>query len=206
MHLRDQLLEKFEANIFRRPLFYSYPNGLRFELSEGRTWIGQFLSAHRKALEVSKDVFAGRDQFLLCLRAYVAGNAFSIRRLLRQLRTVQIPIPPDRMLWSEPADLDDDDDEASDAEIVTLAFSVPTDLIQDVLWCALAMDLSISPRLDCATYLVNLEDGLVMFPYDDRGMDIVGPNAEALRELYVRHHSWLLPYELPHMEATYGAR
>ena len=205
MQIRDLLLEKFGADIFQRPLFYSYPNGLRFELSEGRTWIGQFLSSHSKAMDISSDVFAGCDQFLLCLRSRIVASAFNSRNLLRQLQEAQIPTSAQRAFWSEPAEKEEWEEGSVEAWEVTLAFWVPAGLIQNVLWCALANDLGVSPRLECAAYLVNLQEGLAMYPYDDRGMDIVGPNTEALRGLYNKHHSWLLSYDLPAMQAAYGA-
>lgn len=205
MHLRDLLLEKFGAAIFQKPLFYSYPDGLRFELSEGRTWIEQFLSAHSKAMAIASDVFADRDQLLLCLRARFSASVFSNRNLLRQLQDAQIPVPAQREFWSEPVEKEEWEEKSIEVREVTLAFHVPAGLIRNILWCALAKDLGVSPRLECDVYLVNLQDGLAMHPYDDRGMDIVGPNTEALRGLYRKHHSWLLSYDLPEMQATYGA-
>src|SRR5699024_97342 len=142
---------------------------------------------------------------LLCLRFRIAANAFNSRSLLRQLQEAQIPIPAERQFWSEPVEEEGWEEEPTQYWKVTLAFWVPVELIQNILCCALANDLGISPRLECAVYLVNLQDGLVMYPYDDRGMDIVGPNTEALSGLYSKHHSWLLPYDLPTMQATYGA-
>ena len=37
------------------------------------------------------------------------------------------------------------------------------------------------------------------------GMDVVGPNVEHLRFLFVRHYSFLLGYDLASMHETFGA-
>ena len=43
-----------------------------------------------------------------------------------------------------------------------------------------------------------------MFPYDDRGMDVVGPNFQLLLALYQKHHSYLLQYDIEAMDATFA--
>jgi hypothetical protein len=44
----------------------------------------------------------------------------------------------------------------------------------------------------------------MVFPYDDRGMDVVGPNRSLLAGLYSKHHRYLLGHDLPAMKATFG--
>jgi hypothetical protein len=63
---------------------------------------------------------------------------------------------------------------------------------------------AIQPRANCAVYLFNLPKRVMVFPYDDRGMDVVGANTELLLQLYQRHHAWLLDHDRAAMEATFG--
>lgn len=49
VNLQIEVERIFGCNTFARPLFYSYPGGLRFELSESGV-IDQFLTALRKAM------------------------------------------------------------------------------------------------------------------------------------------------------------
>lgn len=44
----------------------------------------------------------------------------------------------------------------------------------------------------------------MVFPYDDRGMDVVGPNKNLLLQLYRQHHPYLLDYDRDAMDATFG--
>ena len=205
MHLRNQIEERFGSALFEQPLFYCYPNGLRFGLSEGKTYIEQFLVALRKALAVSSDVFSDSDRFVLCLRAHMEGSAFSYRRILQGLQNAQIPISADRNVWSQVLPEDDWADEEEPESSIFLAFTVPVALLQNVLWCALAGDISIRPSLNCSVYLLNLKTSVAIFPYDDRGMDVVGPNTRVLSSLFAKHQDFLLPYDLPQMQSTFGA-
>ena len=205
MQLRHQIEETFGPLLFKRPLFYSYPNGLRFELSEGKTSIEQFLVALQKATTVLDDVFAESDEVVLCLATRVQQSMFSCREMLSGLREAGISIPEDRTFWSQSVEPDDWADDLEPEYLVALAFTLPRPLVRNALWCALALDLGIRPRLTCSVYLLNLGTGVAVFPYDDRGMDIVGPNTSVLRNLFFQHQELLLPYDLAAMQTTYGA-
>ena len=52
--------------------------------------------------------------------------------------------------------------------------------------------------------LFDLELGVMVNPYDDRGMDVFGPNRELLSELYKKRNGWLLDYDRERMQAVYG--
>jgi hypothetical protein len=41
--------------------------------------------------------------------------------------------------------------------------------------------------------------------YDDRGMDVVGPDRSRLTELYRRYNDYLLDYDREIMDSVYGA-
>jgi hypothetical protein len=206
MDLRGEIERVFGHSLFDRPLFYCYPDGLRFELAEGDTALQQFLSAHRKALLIAQDAFRGSDHFAVCLRDRMhEGGGLECRQLVRELKAAQIPLPAVRAFWADAVDPDDWADEEEPQVDLTLAFAAPIALLSNVLWCALAKDLGISPKLQCSVYLLNLQAGVALFPYDDRGMDVVGPNRSTLQQLYAQHRSLLLPYDLPQMQSTFGA-
>ena len=205
MNLRSKIEETFGPGLFERPLFYSYPDGLRFELSEGGTALQQFLTAHRKAMLIAQDAFFGSDHFAVCLRARTRhGCGFEFRHLLRELEAAQIGLPASRRLWADAVDPGDWFDQEEPQVDLTLAFTSSTSLLSNVLWCALAKDLGVRPRLLCDIYLLNFKTRIAVFPYDDRGMDVVGPNRPALQQLYTQQQSLLLFHDLPQMQKTFG--
>lgn len=84
---------------------------------------------------------------------------------------------------------------------MNIAFRPPLSLLQNLLWCALAKDFgTIRPSPFCDIYLFNPALRVMALPYDDRGMDVVGPNREFLRQLYQKHQQYLLDHDRPQMD------
>ena len=205
MNLQFEIERAFSGKAFARPLFYSVPEGLRFELSESGGMIEQFLVALRKSTAVCADVFHDDCQPVVCLRVHSGTNRFAHRALLQTLRTLGIGIPAERSIWIEPIDPEEWFCENQPEYWLNIAFETPASQLQAFLWCAMARDFGvIRPTLHCSVYLFNLQDRVMVFPYDDRGMDIVGPNRDLLSRLYQRHNAWLLDHDRPAMDAVYA--
>jgi len=45
------------------------------------------------------------------------------------------------------------------------------------------------------TYFVNIDKKLILHMYDDRGLDIVSADREALVSIYKKHNDWILDYD-----------
>jgi hypothetical protein len=204
MQLQRDIETIFEGKAFLQPLFYSYPGGLRFELSEGGSAVDQFLLALRKAITICTDIFVESTSMVVCLRTIRKANLFAHRELLSELRNAGISIPKVRFLWSHPTSPDDDFDDKDNLSWLYVSFEAPTSLLKNLLWCAFSTDLPIRPRpRNCSVYLFNLENRIMVWPYDDRGMDIVGPNHILLSQLYSKYHQNLLDYDREIMAATF---
>ena len=203
MGLRTRIETDFHGNAFIRPLFYAVSPGLRFQLAEGGTFLAQFLLALRKATEICADVFNDEATIVVCLRTRIKKTGLELRSALLELRAAGIVIPKRREVWLE---ADDGLDEASNFERwLTVSFEASHSLLQNLLWCALSRDLSsVRPNPGCLVYLFNLQSGLMVWPYDSRGMDVVGPNRERLRFLYHKHQSYLLEYDRARMDEMFA--
>ncbi len=206
MQLRVEIERLFGGHAFSTPLFYSYPGGLRFELSEDGTSIDKFLLAIFKAREVCDAIFEMEQPWVACLRMRTRASAFSHRDVLRELRSAGVTVSRNRCIWLEPVPLDDRFDEGVEEFLVTVAFETSATALQGLLWCAFSCDFgSIRPRPGCDIYLFELTKGVMVWPYDDRGMDVVGPNHAFLATLYKRFNHYLLDYDRTSMEETFEA-
>lgn len=207
-HYRRFIEETFDRKAFSTPLFYQYPGGLRFELSEPGAPIERFLTAITKASDVFKGVFQPSEQVLVCLRNYCWGaRPFAHRKALAELRRAGVRIPRLRSIWME--QVCDDYWFEPDTPVfwVNVAFQVEPALLRSLLWCAFAADLGvIRPRSKCAIYLFNMDARIMVWPYDDRGMDVVGPNHERLEYLFHEYHRYLFEYDLEAMMETFAPR
>jgi hypothetical protein len=54
-------------------------------------------------------------------------------------------------------------------------------------------------------YLFNIPEQIMVLPYDDRGMDVAGPNRPLLKELYEAFSHYLLDYDRAAMDAVFRA-
>ncbi|NVZ65245.1 DUF3885 domain-containing protein [Pseudomonas gingeri] len=205
MNLQNEIERIFGENIFARPLFYSYRGGLRFALSESGGNIDMFLTALRKASRICQDIFGAEESLVVSLRAHSDGNYFACRPELRVLRKAGIVIPRTRTLWREDIEVEERCFEDRPEYWVNVAFQVPVSKLEALLWLALAKDLGvIEPTIHCALYLFNLSQRILVFPYDDRGMDVVGPNPARLSQLYHQHQQYLLDYDRETMDSTFA--
>lgn len=205
MNLQLEIERIFAGKAFARPLFYSHPGGLRFELSETGEMIERFLTAVSKATKICSDVFVDDAKLVACLRIHSGSNRFAHRPQIHALRSAGINLPRGCSIWSEMRDRDEWFCEKEPEFWVNVAFEAPATLLRALLWCALAKDFGvIEPKPKCAVYLFNLNKHAMVFPYDDRGMDVVGPNKDLLSQLYRQHHSWLLDHDRHAMDNTFA--
>lgn len=195
--IRTQIESVFGNAIFDRPLFYCYPGGLRIELSSGGTAISQFITALSKSKEVCEEIFKSEQNIIVCLRSYTT----SITHLLSSIRSLKnagLLLPHDREHWLYYPENGDDDASRM------ICFSLDKDQLTSLLWCACAVDFGcIQPNPGFSCYLFNPGLGVAAYPYDDRGMDVVGPNHLFLKGLYNRYQSYLLGYDLQTMNETF---
>ena len=198
MTIRSQIESIFKGKAFERPLFYSYHGGLRFELSEGGTYINQFLTANQKADEICQAIFKQQETVTVCLKFYGSKKLLGSLSVFRALKELNILMPKNSQHWSEPDEEDDD-------FYHYIAFNASREIIKSLLWCACASDFGyIKPNPGIVVYLFNLDLEVVAFPYDDRGMDVVGNNHSFLKSLYTEFNQYLLAYDRESMEATFN--
>jgi hypothetical protein len=190
MDLRETIESTFGNRAFERPLLPAFPGGIRLELSEGGTAIRQVFVALRKAEEICESVFEGEESIGVCLRFCGPEGFLAAKGGFRELRKAEIRIPGERCFWTVRAS---DEDEGNEVHAHHVAFHSPKRMLINFLWCAFAQDFgSLSPRPGFQVYLFSLGKQLWLWPYDDRGMDVVGPNREALRSLRDQFQGYLL--------------
>lgn len=209
LEMRDgQFLKRIALDVtggraYRHALFYEFPGGLRFELSESGDGLSLVLTALRKALVVCDDVFSERPTVIVHLQAITSSSAFTLRCTLRELAAAGIAMPRQRHVW---CDVNDESGDRETGFLVHCAFEVPVAMIQNLLWCALVLDFpGVRPNPQCQVYLIDPVSRVIVHPYDDRGMDVVCGESAVLQALYEKHQHWLLDYDRAAMDLTFGA-
>jgi hypothetical protein len=197
---RDSLYEVFGPRALRWGLFYANERALRFELSTSGGHLEQFEGAWDRGREILDVVFRETDRVAVVLSWIVERRApLGHLAVFRALRECGLRVERPYDAWTETSEED-----WGDAERVFVAFRAGRDVIRPLLWGALAADLGIRPRLLCEVYLADVERGVLAHPYDDRGMDVIGPNRPLLRDLHTRFTAYLLDHDRPRMDADFG--
>lgn len=195
-------IEEIVGSPYRFALFYNFPGGLRFGLSEGNggSPLDEVLTALRKATAICEEVFGEKDKILVHLQAFAPASRFGLRKMIRELHAGGIVIPQVRDIWVEA-----EEDEGESFYWLSCAFEVPRAKLQNLLWCAIAADFgpAVRPNPRCRVYLLNPNKGIVAHPYDDRGMDVISRRTSALAGLYEKHNDLLLDYDREAMRQTF---
>lgn len=84
-----------------------------------------------------------------------------------------------------------------------MSFDVPLSDLFEYLWGTMANKLGVRPSSCFQLYGYNIDLGVMLHPYDDRGMDVYGPNRDKISGLYAGRRDWLLDYDLTEMNRRY---
>ncbi len=204
MNIEHKIEKVFDGKAFDRPLFYKLPGGLRFELSEGGDWLEQFDLAYGKAFEICSSIFD--DEIVVCLRIFGRKPLLSVLPVIKDLKSIGLYPSTKKEHWKEKNIYDPEWATDEDEYWHTIAFHLPIDALKKLLWCSLASDQGIKPCPSAGYYLFDLEKSIEVWPYDDRGMDVVGPNHELLAKLHSKFSSYLLEYDLEAMNETFSEK
>ena len=73
-----------------------------------------------------------------------------------------------------------------------------------LIWCAISYEMAIAPKAPVLSFLADLERGILMHVYDDRGMDVTALDRQPLLPVYRDREEWLLAYDRSRMDEAFG--
>ncbi len=86
------------------------------------------------------------------------------------------------------------------------AVSVTWDQADILLWSQIARDIGVTPQAPVLSKLVDVERGVTVYAYDDRGMDITALSPDPIVELYTQFDTWLLDHDRPRMSEAFAVK
>ncbi len=193
---RAEIERVFGKKALEFALFYHHDDGLRFELADGPSRIHRFLSAYQRATEIMNQVFHDSASVQVCVKFFGNPSLRAHLSVFRSLRDCGIVLPEQHQTWCEPEE---------DTHKILIAFDVEPRYVTQLLWGVLAGELGIRPCLLCNVYFFDLEIGVLVHPYDDRGMDVIGPNKVLLKRIYRQFGTYLLEYDKARMDRSFGS-
>jgi hypothetical protein len=193
--MKTKIESTFGEKALDHALFYNHQAGLRFELSEGNSYIEMFISAYKKAEKILESAFEGSEKIVICLAYYGEDTILENLSSLKGLEDCQITMN-DPESWEKY-------DSENESKRIYIAFTSSKTEIKNVLWGVLATELGITPQIGCTAYFIDFNNKIIASPYDDRGMDIIGSNKQWLQFLYTKHRRYLLEHDINEMKKHY---
>jgi Domain of unknown function (DUF3885) len=206
----ESIRRVFGWNGFPDALFYASPWALRFSLGDGlEPGPHRFLQAIDRARAIAAAVFSG-SALLTVFAGFHDGERRSSRSSasLRGLTKMGFKgnfQQTDKVLLGDQEHIDAF---GKDLCRYWCRADIANDTCQTeiLLWASIAKKGEILPKarwLDL--YIADLDRGLVLHVYDDRGMDVVGPSKATLGPHYQAFNTWLFDYDRPRMDAVFAS-
>jgi len=159
--------------------------------------VDHYTSALSKSTEIIDTIFENSNEVDICL-AFPGDSYLSNYSEFKELKQLQIDIPKNSHALREWIE----DDEWNRNYI---SFKVNKAELHKFLFGKLGSQLGIKPSCWFDLYIYDIELGILVHPYDDRGMDVVGTNKFMMKRIYKQYHNWLLDYDINVMREWFGA-
>lgn len=193
---QKEILEMFGDKALGNALFYTCEIGLRFELSGNEPYIDMFCKAMDRSREILNFLFSEEEQLLFVLSYFGSTDFEKEGKIFHSIRNCGIILPKA---------LEVNSCIEEDSQRVFILFEAKKDILQRLLWGIFANELGIEPKLLCQSYIISSKLGVLIHPYDDRGMDVIGINKLLLKQLFLRFNHYLSDYDRKSMELFFNS-
>jgi len=208
---RKFLNDNFKGLRLRKPLFYSWNIGLRFDLQVGSTNTEEyFQEVTRRASIIFKSLFDSSDEVFIVLMDYKYK-----RRKIRFLNYVFYQIAnlqKDCVRYLIEKRIYEPNDKF-DRRIVAVTKVLAEKINYKNILTAIG-HTNFPPReprldrngvlTDKEVYFINSSKRLIFHMYDDRGLDIIATDKETIRPIYENYNSWLLDYDRERIDKQFN--
>ncbi len=207
--MESNFTEIFEGLKPQKPLFYSWPVGIRFELGIDDEIVVQdsneayFAQATDRAYKLFSYVFGDEDDISIIYQRFSDGRQKIRKRnfIFKQISSLDNC----RVAYEDVRDIYELYYKSHCWKRVTISGLKTKDVNhRNILLSLVHTDCSTrKPRIDGECYFINHTKSIALNLYDDRGMDIIATHAESLQDLYHDHNEWILDYDRERIDAVF---
>ena len=199
---RQFLSDNFKGLRVRKPLFYSWDFGLRFDLQIGDTNTDEyFKEVTHRASTIFRTIFDNSDKVFFVFMDYKHRRRklrFS-NFIFKQIENLQ----KNEIIYSKEFQLYEPDYKFDIRNIAIIKLTTDRINYKNILAAIGNSDFPPrQPRLDQngaftnkEIYFINISKKLIYHMYDDRGLDLISADKEMLRSIYKQHNDWILEYD-----------
>ncbi len=204
-----EIEEAFGVSELPNALFYSFPWGLRLELSDVETASGtrhleRFLDALTRAKIITHACLNDSQTVDVFLSRYGPKHpAPAMPKVVDQLE--DIGFDGGRLNYCGSVKHDDDWMAGDHRHWYSCKLLGESREIDKLIWNCVAEDMGIQPYVEWADiFFTDLKRRMIVHVYDDRGMDVVAMDKKTLQPFYGKFNKWLLDYDRETMVEKFG--
>ncbi len=205
----QQIEAAFGLQEFPHAIFYEFPWGLRFELSDvetssGTMHIERFLDALARAKAITHACVENSDKLTVLFSRYGPKKPVpATNRAIRQLE--DIGFDSSRLGYLGAVRQDDDFEDLRYRHWYSCRLTKEPAELDKLLWNCVAEDMGVEPYAEWTDiHFVDLHKRMIVHVYDDRGMDVVAMDKKTIEPFYTKFNDWLLDYDREKMDQQFG--
>jgi len=218
--LQTFLEENFQDLVLSPPLFYSWKNSIRFEISNPSVPFFEKENMQRVSYRTAtlfNKLFDDQDEFLFVTDIHTnKNNPFLHKKPLNvYLKYVKVKEKLSKLQYSLlPSVFKEEPEDWEYDQSVTHRFVLPCKknefkylhLLKSISYEDFVHPSTIlksNPESGYDIYFINLTKKVIYHLYDDRGCDILAAEKETIRFLYDEYNDWILDYDRKEIDSLF---
>jgi len=195
------LRKAFCGLAIKKPLFYNWPIGLRFDL---QTSVEEeyFAEVVHRAVTLFEEVFGLNEKIILICQAgrfkrdKIRFSNYCFQQINNLIRS-EISYEKLRNLYDPNWVCEYYNRAILEAEVKRISYkNIVTAIANSDYYDR-------RPRIDLEVYFISLEREIIFNMYDNRGLNIIAANAQTVTHLYHKYNAWLLDYDREQMDNVF---
>jgi len=207
--LEIYMKKHFPGLILESPLFYQSSVGLRFELGMPYRGIedpNYFSHVQARAVILFEEVFDDNIDILVVVKTYKSVEPYICFNqgeevFLQYLRNKNLL---DNILEVETEQHFEENGDMSGVSYKYILKCKKNDIDYKGIFAATAhADFGLEPYISDAVFFINVDNNVIYYMYDDRGLDIVSEDKRSLIEIYEKYNDWILDYDRAKIDSVF---
>jgi hypothetical protein len=203
--LIEYLGENFPGLFLHAPLFYRWPVGLRFDLWGGATTPQETDLVVERATGLYEASFAGESTSIVVAQDWPRDEGADAELphltplfVFSDRVNVGLQKPDGQVEVADP-----EEPEAAPHTLTWVRQPARAFRYELVFGGIANADHAQPPAISSRVYFINPASNIICNMYDDRGLDVIARNRDALYRIYRDFNGWLLDYDRSRMEQTF---
>ena len=212
--LNSYLNINFKNLKLERPLFYSWNVGIRFEIGPSDIGVWKdfdneiinnnyFSIANEKAIKIFDNLFQDQDEIIFVYQHFSDGRK-KIKKgsyILQQINDLDSK----HIVYSNIKDIYDLDKKRYCFKRLSVCVCKNEINYQSILEGMINTDFRIrKPSIYGDCFFINKSKNIILFLYDDRGMDVIAKDKTSLMNLYSKFNEWILDSDRENIDAVFS--